>query len=294
MGFYDGMTGFHRKIEERFYEAFEARIWVRAAFQFRSEAEPPLMRSVFEDSSVRDWTVEDRREVAADFIGTKRYFLRMLRYQSSEVLLLLLLSVSRGDSYLAFSTEVRNDKLNAAFTAISSRKIPEGCRWKIKGKPVTFPEWVSVALVGEVSEVVEKSVCDFVVQEAARLSDKRMHNAIKHGRANIDVSDQRISISVSGFDENPLIDAGMLSAFHSVRVRGKPKGHRELCRVMESVDESYEETALFIASRLMLVIKAIRLAQLRSEDRVDIQMVDNISLEQNFLRMSAPPFGDRT
>lgn len=274
-----------KRAEATFLKEFEPRVFLGGAYQFRSKAMPPRMR-IKNGTDITDLEASAVEDLASDYLPTSRYFMRLIRYQSSELFLSLLMASEPNQPALRFLSRTNFDALNKKIKKLSMKEIPNNSGWSISGKPLNFSEWASLKLVGRVADEVDDTISSFVAQEAKLLSDRTIFNAMKHGRASIDLKDQSVSISVeNGGDWQELLQQ---TPIVSAMVWEEDTSRIGISKSIESVDAEADFQAIFIASRLMELLKNARLFQLGEWDG-DVKLLNKLALDDRFFRINGMP-----
>lgn len=276
-----------RDVEKRFLASFDHRIWLRASIQFSTESHPLNMRMVSKEADPKYTTSDD---FVSEFESTRRIFMRQFRYHSSEMLLSLLLSARPNEPFVRFSTTVRNQELNALIERIAGGRAPQELKFEGSNHIANFDEWLAYKLYGTSEAQLCPSVLSFVVQEAKLLSDRSAFNALKHGRAAIDVVNGDFALSVKSENSKQYVSVvkpTKVISFANWDEKMTPNGLEfSYTHAVESVDSEYDRIAIFVASLLMKAIKLSRIARLNGEKLPDdFQLVTDAKLEEGFVRV---------
>jgi len=274
--------------EQEFYKAFDPRIWFSAALQFHKSAEVDLKLEYLDGEPVTSDDVSDS-DFQSNFASTRRLFLRQFRYQSSELLLSLMLCTQRDMPYLRFASKIKADELNKKFALIAERKTPYRLTRTGEDEELSFKEWVEYSLTGQINADLCETIAAFVQQEGKLISDRSAINAMKHGRAAVDIVDSNASfrIKMDGKYKDILEPSPAITFFQWKEKVEIEHMRFEVTRGIEAVDSEYDLIAIQIASTLMNCIKQRRLAMLGLKVK-PVLMLEKVALKSIPFRAKFP------
>ncbi|MDP5215611.1 hypothetical protein Q5Y75_00115 [Ruegeria sp. 2205SS24-7] len=245
-------------IERQFYRSFDPSWYLRALQQMEAPSDGDWLDR-YSDTSEE----HERYELVSDeteFDTFRATFSRMLRYMSSESLLVLLASGYPFGPTPAVAVRLRNRALTELVEKIAQREVPNTRDYSPFSVSGSFDEWFGYMLFRESNPPDElKSYVDFAVGEANFIKDRSAINAYKHSRMLRPVEGQPARIRTEdGVDLLPEIS----SALHwtELAIKLVPGQRQEQSTIsFEELNFENDCKAILSAAALMTLLQQVRL-----------------------------------
>ncbi|MFQ1700528.1 hypothetical protein ACJ5NV_08030 [Loktanella agnita] len=254
-----------------FLSSFDPYYFLRLVAQFKL----PAFELQEELSDGEKNLLADNIEV---FESVKASFYRLMRYLSSESLVLLMLS---GYPFgpMPKLAKLPPRKIKKILEELSSGAVPSGFELKNKSTELVGGEWLNaLAFDGLIEAEYANEVFGFLSQEAKLLQSRDAINAFKHGRMQKPVLGQafQVTLNLKSGQESPLISPmeGALQWVGWDEVDTPQKLEHAAVVGFEETTPDADYEAITAACGLKKLVSDVRILRYQPSDHADVWLPD--------------------